>query len=169
MVGPIAQRFGEWASASRTFAITDLISVVQRDVDRLCSFSSPWMHAPPPPTRLLRLLLTAATFSPSRHHHRTCVDRPPSRPTLRRRVGVNTGLLVLQYRHLLAPVLCCMTITPLQFACSGTIPVLRVFPLSKSIAPGKKKPSTFLIRRDSTAPEQHLVPGHFIWKLFNTQ
>ena len=35
-MGPAAQRFGEWASASRTFsAITDLITVVQREVDRL--------------------------------------------------------------------------------------------------------------------------------------
>ena len=69
VVGPVAQRFGEWASASRTFfAITDLIAVVQREVDRLCSFSSPCMHAPLPPACLLILLLTAATFSPSRHH-----------------------------------------------------------------------------------------------------
>ena len=33
---PVAQRFGEWASASRTFsAITDLLAVVQREVARL--------------------------------------------------------------------------------------------------------------------------------------
>ena len=45
-MGPVAQRFGEWASASRTFsAITDLIAVGQREVDRLCAFSSPCMHA----------------------------------------------------------------------------------------------------------------------------
>ena len=70
--GPGGQRFGEWASASRTFsAITDLIAVVQREVDRLCSFFRPCMHAPPPPACLLRLLLTAATFSPSRHRHQT--------------------------------------------------------------------------------------------------
>ena len=65
-MGPAAQRFGEWVSVSRTFsAITDLTVVVQRGVDRLCSFFSPCMHAPPPPACLLRLLLTAATFSPS--------------------------------------------------------------------------------------------------------
>ena len=41
-MGPAAKRFGEWASASRTFsAITDLIAVVQREVDILCLFSSP--------------------------------------------------------------------------------------------------------------------------------
>ena len=35
--GPGGQRFGEWASASRTFsAITDLIAVFQREVDRMC-------------------------------------------------------------------------------------------------------------------------------------
>ena len=35
-MGPATQRFGEWGSASRTFsAITDLIAVVQREVDRL--------------------------------------------------------------------------------------------------------------------------------------
>ena len=38
-MGPAAQRFGEWASASRTFsAITDLIAVVQREVNRLFKF-----------------------------------------------------------------------------------------------------------------------------------
>ena len=72
VVGSVAQRFGEWASASRTFStITDLIAVVEREVDRLCSCSSLCMHAPPPPACLLRLLLTAATFPPSRHHHQT--------------------------------------------------------------------------------------------------
>ena len=39
VVGPAAQRFGEWASASRTFsAITDLIALVQREVDILFVF-----------------------------------------------------------------------------------------------------------------------------------
>ena len=34
VVGSVTQRFGEWASASRTFsAITDFIAVVQREVD----------------------------------------------------------------------------------------------------------------------------------------
>ena len=52
-MGPAAQRFGEWASASRTFsAVTDLIALVQREVDRLCSFFSPCMHAPSPPSCL---------------------------------------------------------------------------------------------------------------------
>ena len=38
-MGPGAQRYGEWASASRTFsAITDLIDVVQREVDILFVF-----------------------------------------------------------------------------------------------------------------------------------
>ena len=36
VVRTAAQRFGEWASASRTFSsITDLLVVVQREVDRL--------------------------------------------------------------------------------------------------------------------------------------
>ena len=36
VAGPVAQRFGEWASASPTFsAVTDLIAVVQGEVDRL--------------------------------------------------------------------------------------------------------------------------------------
>ena len=53
VAGPAAQRFDEWASASRTFsATTDLIAVVQREVDRLCSLVSPCMHAPPPPACL---------------------------------------------------------------------------------------------------------------------
>ena len=39
VASPVAQRFGEWASASRTFsAITDLIVVVQREVDKLFVF-----------------------------------------------------------------------------------------------------------------------------------
>ena len=38
-MGLVAQRFGEGASASRTFsAITDLIAIVQREVDRLFVF-----------------------------------------------------------------------------------------------------------------------------------
>ena len=94
VVGPVAQRFGEWVSASRTFsATTDLIAVVQREVGRLCSFSSPCMHAPPPLACLLRLLLTAATFSPQGITTRRG-DGAPCRPTLRRRVGVSPGLLV---------------------------------------------------------------------------
>ena len=37
VVGPATQRLGEWASASRTFsAITDLVDVVQPEVDRFC-------------------------------------------------------------------------------------------------------------------------------------
>ena len=52
-VGRAAPRFSEWASASRTLsAITDLIALVQREVDRLCSFFSPCMHAPSPPSCL---------------------------------------------------------------------------------------------------------------------
>ena len=41
-VRPVAQRFGEWPSASRTFStITDFIAVVQREVvSFLCSFFS---------------------------------------------------------------------------------------------------------------------------------
>ena len=71
-MGPAAHRFGEWASASRTFSdITDLIADVQCELDRLCSFFCPCMHAPPPPACLLRLLLTPATFSSSWHHHQT--------------------------------------------------------------------------------------------------
>ena len=35
VVGPVAYRFGEWGSALRTFsAITDPITVVQREVER---------------------------------------------------------------------------------------------------------------------------------------
>ena len=39
VVGPVAQRFGEWASASRTFStITDFVAVVQRGVNTLLVF-----------------------------------------------------------------------------------------------------------------------------------
>ena len=71
-MGPAVQRFSEWASASRTFsAITDLIAVVQREIDRLCSIICSYMHAPPPPACLIRFDFDAARFSPSRHHHQT--------------------------------------------------------------------------------------------------
>ena len=54
-MGPVAQRFGDWASASRTFsAITDLIAVVQREVvDCVHFLVHACMHAPPPPACLL--------------------------------------------------------------------------------------------------------------------
>ena len=65
---PFAQRFGEWASASRTFsAITDLLAVVQREVAScLSSFSCPCMLRLPAES-----LSVAATCSPTRHHHQT--------------------------------------------------------------------------------------------------
>ena len=45
-MGPATQRFGEWASASRTFpAITDLVAVVQREVDTLFVFIFESMYA----------------------------------------------------------------------------------------------------------------------------
>ena len=45
-MGPAAQRFGECASASRTFsAITVLIAVVQREVDKFVVFIVSSMHA----------------------------------------------------------------------------------------------------------------------------
>ena len=40
VVRSVAQRFGEWASASRTFyAITALLAVAQREVARLLVFN----------------------------------------------------------------------------------------------------------------------------------
>ena len=148
-MAPVAQRFGVWAPASRFFsAITDLVAVVQREVDRLCSFSSPCMHAPPPPACPLRLLLTAAKFSPSRHHqtwrwcallpYATAVSQRQSRATCVTAQAPPTAFI------------CDMTITPLHFACSGKVPVL----LALSIALGQKQPSTFLCGETSTAPEQ---------------
>ena len=44
-MGPAAQRFREWASASRTFSIIDLITVLQREVDRLFVFICLSLHA----------------------------------------------------------------------------------------------------------------------------
>ena len=45
-MGPVAQRFGEWASGSRTSsAITDLITIAQREVNRLLVFIFYSMHA----------------------------------------------------------------------------------------------------------------------------
>ena len=72
---PVAQRFGEWGSASSTFsAIPDLLAVVQCEIDILFAFISKSMHAPPLPACLLRLFLTSATFSPSRHHYQSDVE-----------------------------------------------------------------------------------------------
>ena len=46
----VAQRFGEWGSASRTSStITDLLAVVQREFAKLLVFIFWSMHAPPPP------------------------------------------------------------------------------------------------------------------------
>ena len=68
----VAQRFGEWASASRTFsAITGL-------------FTS------------LRLCLTAAAISPSRHHHqacRWCGLSPDATATSRRQYRAGTDII----------------------------------------------------------------------------
>ena len=92
-MGPAAQRLGEWASASHTLsAITDLIALVQRELDILCSFFSPCMYAPPPPACLLRLLLTTATFKASPPDVE--MARLVALRYLRRRVGVSPGLLV---------------------------------------------------------------------------
>ena len=49
---------------------------------------------------------------------------------------------------------CYMTVTPLQFACSGNAPVLRAAYLSMSIALGKNSRKRFLCGETSTAPEQ---------------
>ena len=70
VVGPVADRFGELASASRTLsAITDFNAVFQREVDTFFGVHFRWVHAPPPPACLSILLWTAATFSPSMQHH----------------------------------------------------------------------------------------------------
>ena len=44
-MGPAAQRFRVWGSASRTFSIIDLITVLQREVDRLFVFICLSLHA----------------------------------------------------------------------------------------------------------------------------
>ena len=84
-----AQRFGEWASASRTFsAITDLIAVVQREVDRCFVFIFQSMHLPAGIAVDCSYVLAAKASPPG------VGDGTPCRPTLRRRVGVSPGLLV---------------------------------------------------------------------------
>ena len=54
----------------------------------------------------------------------------------------------------LPPVLCGMTITPLQFVCTGKAPVLRAVYLIMSIALEKNSRQRFLYGETSTAPEQ---------------
>ena len=76
-MSPVAQRFGEWASTSRTFtAITDLLTVVQREGARLPAlFSRPC--ALPLSSCLpscVAILSTAATISPTRQNHQTTTD-----------------------------------------------------------------------------------------------
>ena len=140
-MGPAAQRFGVWASASRTFsAITDLIAVFQREVDRLCSFFSPCMHACSTSSCL------PAEFVVDYSYVFAVKASPPDVEMAR--------LVVLRYGgesasgpgclrdatgtlyHLFSDI----TITPLQFACSGKAPVLPAVSLSMSIALGKKMP-----------------------------
>ena len=152
-MGPAAQRFGEWASASCTFsAITDLIAAVQREVDILCSFLSPCMHVPPPPTAcLLRLLLTAAMFSPSRHHQQTWRWRALSPyTTSASRSQSRAACLTVQAPFI--AFLCDKTKTPEQCSCSGKAPVFGGHTLGTSIALGNQKPSTFFMRRDFDEP-----------------
>ena len=142
-MGPAAQRFGEWASASRTFsAITDLIAVVQREFDT-CSFFSPCMHAAPPACLPAEIVVDCSYV--------LAVKASPPDVEMAR-------LVPLQYggESALVPGCLCdgtgtlyrlfsdMTITPLQFACSGKAPVLRVVYLSMSIALGKSSRKRFL-------------------------
>ena len=154
-MGPVAERFREWASASRTFsAITNLIAVVQRELDRLCSFSSPCMHALPPPACLLRLLLTAATFSPSRHHHQTwrwCAWLPYATAASRRQP--RAACVTVQ-----APFTACSLWhdhNPIRSLLAQGKPVfLRAVYLSMSIARQQNSRQRFLCGETSTAPEQ---------------
>ena len=48
VVGSVAQRFGEWASASRTFsAVTDLLAAVEREVATYLACLHFLVHARP--------------------------------------------------------------------------------------------------------------------------
>ena len=76
----------------------------------------------------------------ARRHGITTKRRPvrrdgvPCRPTLRRWVSVSPGCLYDGIGTLPPPVLCRMTITPSQFACSGKAPVVQAVPLRMRIA-----------------------------------
>ena len=153
---PVAQRVGEWASASRTFsAITDLLASFGVGLlSWLPSFSNLRMLHLLLPACLLRYS-TEATFSPTRHHHRRRLIRgggAPCRPTLRRRVEISPRLLVERYRHPLSPILCDKAKTPEQCSCSGKAPVFGGHTLGTSSALAKIKPSTFFMRRDFDEP-----------------
>ena len=66
-MGPAAQRFGEWASASHTFsAITDFITVVPREADRrlFVHVLVHCIHAPPPPVCLLTIVVDCSYVLP---------------------------------------------------------------------------------------------------------
>ena len=149
-MGPTAQRFGEWASASRTFSITDLIAVVQREVDGCVHLL---LHA-----CVLHLLLPAyrdCCWLQLRSRRQDITTRrgdgAPCRPSRRLRVGVSPGLIDRRCKHPLSPFLCDKTKTPAHCSCSGKAPVFGG-QARALIALRNKKPSTFFMRRDFDGP-----------------
>ena len=135
----VGQRFGEWASASRTFsAITDLLAVVRREVARFivhaCSSSS---------CLPAEILSTAATCSPTRRHDQTATGSwrwralwayataAGQRQPLPACVTVQAPFTACSLWHHHNPVL--------QFAFSGEAPFLRAVYLNTSIALQRKK------------------------------
>ena len=82
---PVAQRFGGWTSASRTFsAITNLLAVVEGEVGRLFKLVF-LVHARSTSSCLPAEIAVDCSY---------VLDGAPYRPTLRRRVGVSPGLIV---------------------------------------------------------------------------
>ena len=138
-MAPAAQRFGEWASASRSFsAITDLIAVVQREVDRFFVFIFESMRVCPTSSCLpaeivvdYSYVLAVKASSP---------DVEMARLVALRYGGESASVpgCLCDRRGTFYRIFSDMTITPLKFACSGKAPVLRAVSLSMSIVLGKK-------------------------------
>ena len=123
------------------------------------------MHAPPPHACLLRLLLTTATFSPSKHHHQTWrwrtwspFDTAASRRLSRAAcVTVQAPFIAFSMWH---------DHNPLQFACSGKVPVLRAVSLSMCIALGKKVAVNVFYAARLRRSLSNDVPEHLFFLFF---
>ena len=92
----------------------------------------------PPPGCLLRLLSTSATFSPVKASPQAVEWRALS-PDATAASPRQSRAACVTVQAPFTSVRCDITITPLQFACSGKAPVLRDVYLSMSVALGNKK------------------------------
>ena len=119
------------------------------------------MHACSTLSLPAEIVLTTATLSPSRHHHQTWRWRAWSPySTVASRRQSRAACVTVQAPFI--AFLCEITITPLQFSCSGKAPVLRAVSLSMSIAGKKIVVNVFYAARLRRSLSND-VPEHFFF------